>query len=103
MWCFPWPNALYCFHFVHEPWLDGVVMMDVPYNSIELFRLAPPPSNYLRNKGYKLLDESSYTDSSNLNEYLNDFEDMLCGDRSDNRGFQYELIYADPPRVVNPN
>ena len=30
-------------------------------------------------------------------EHVSDFFDFISGDRKNNPGFQYELIYSDPP------
>jgi hypothetical protein len=80
-----WPNVTYCVLIEVESAADGI---NETCTKIELFRL-PPLS----------LDEHVPGNSrSPKYEYLRSFFLMIGGDRKDSGGFQYELIYSDPPK-----
>jgi hypothetical protein len=70
---------------------------------IEVYRIPPMPSGYRsqRNKSNSPLKYgSSHSDLPGhypQMEYTNDFFCFLNGDRKNNPGFEYELIYSDPP------
>jgi hypothetical protein len=91
-----WSNRLYFIYYL------GVSdrkygSESVPSTSLEVFRVKPPPPNYTpqTERGRKALDPSS--DGWG---FMGDFLEFISGDRKTNPGFQYELIYSDPP--VNP-
>ena len=70
---------------------------------IEVYRLPPMPPGYRSQRSKSnapLKYMSSHSDLSGhypQMEYTNDFFCFLNGDRKNNPGFQYELIYSDSP------
>ena len=69
--CYWFQRATYFIYFVISPF-------GYPMTRIELFRLPPV-----------LFDDRSVV--------ANKFWAFISGDRKNNPGFQYELIYSDPP------
>src|SRR5262249_47584580 len=83
-----WSNATYCVYW-SEPHtdFDGHGHLPRP-RRLELYRLPPVPLSYR---------SSFFTRMVPVRDYQFDFLRFLNGDRKNNPGFQYELIYADPP------
>jgi hypothetical protein len=92
------PGATYCIFGRFPPMERGSVCA-----SIEVYRLRPMPPGYRsqRDKSTSSLKYmSSYSDLSAhypQMEYTDDFFCFLNGDRKNTPGFQFELIYSDPP------
>ncbi len=95
-----WSNAIYCI-FYRVP--GGIGLNgdnNIPCSSVEVFRLPPIPRGYrARTESGKTYEEPEFKDfpDNTLLVYLSDFQDFISGDRKNNPGFQYELIYSDPP------
>jgi hypothetical protein len=92
------PGATYCI-FGEFPRLS----LGTECVGIEVYLLPPMPPGY-RSQRSKSNSHLKYMSShSDLPvhypqmEYTNDFFCFLNGDRKNNPGFQYELIYSDPP------
>ena len=93
-----WENAIYCIFYRMGNTRRGNDY-DEPCSSIEVFRLPPVPTSYQPYSSYgKIMVEPQVKKFPNdaLMAYLADFQDFLSGDRKDNHGFNYELIYSDP-------
>ena len=69
--------------------------------SAEVFRLPAAPSTYLSKttSGQKETSRWGRFDEWKRSTcgYVNDFVEFISNDRKNNPGFQYELIYSDPP------
>ena|SRR5436190_11162182 len=70
---------------------------------LEFYRLALPPIDYQTHTEHGRAVEASETtlttgpiERSRM-LYMADFREFLAGDRKNKPGFQYELIYSDPP------
>ena len=77
-----WPNITYCVLIE----IENVGTIE-KCTKIELFRI-PPLSLEERDPG---------NPRNPKREYMRSFFLMIGGDRKDSGGFQYELIYSDPP------
>jgi hypothetical protein len=70
---------------------------------LEFYRLPLPPIDYRAHTSHGLaVDSSEVTPATTPSErarmlYMADFREFIAGDRKNNPGFQYELIYSDPP------
>jgi hypothetical protein len=70
---------------------------------LEFYRLPLPPIDYQAcTTSENFVDSSGVTPSTSPKErsrmlYMADFREFLSGDRKNNPGFQYKLIYSDPP------
>jgi len=97
-----WANAVYCVRCVGANWEQTPeylhVDVDSPLILFEVFRLPPMPPNYL-GQGY---DGPRLVALYGSHQYLADFAEFLYTDRKNNPGFQYELIYSDPPAKPMP-
>ena len=96
-----WPNAW----FVVFMRFDGN-----GYSSIEVFRIPPAPSGYVArgprtrvkmiqwgaNRAHAGGRPKSPQEMSQL-AYESDFLEMVRGDRRDDLGFDYSILYVDPP------
>jgi hypothetical protein len=70
------------------------------FKTVEVFRLPPVLINYQPRtaRGRSSLDYPPGNPADlPLDMYMEDFFEFLRGDRKSNPGFQYELIYSDPP------
>jgi hypothetical protein len=86
--CHYWPDTAYCFYWVQAKQDFHGWPLNPPMQRIELYRLPPVP------RGYR----STWLPATNPTlDYEFDFLRFLNGDRNNNPGFKYELIYADPP------
>jgi hypothetical protein len=82
-------------------------LADLPnavFKTVEVFRLPPVQANYQprTSRGRSSLDHPSGNPADlPLDMYMEDFFVFLSGDRKTDPGFQYELIYSDPPAKPN--
>jgi hypothetical protein len=94
---YSWANAEYCVRFVGTSWEQTPEYLHVdvysPLILFEVFRLPPMPSDY-QGQGY---DGPRLVALWGSHQYLADFAEFLYSDRKHNPGFQYKLIYSDPP------
>ena len=74
---YAWPNTIYCIYYVMPQSVSGNHYQST-FRSVEVFRLSTRPPDY-------------------QGKYVQDFLKFISGDRTHNPGFQYELIYSDPP------
>ena len=65
-------------------------------NSLEVFRLPRMHNNFQLNSK-TLSDYPPGYGPSKEEQYCEAFLQFISGDRKRNPGFQYELIYSDPP------
>jgi hypothetical protein len=83
-----WPNAIYCVHYVAR-WTGVGVGRRYdewgPIVSVEVFKLHAMPPSY-----------QSHNGSGQL-AYADDFARSLLDDAKNTPGFDYELVYTDPP------
>jgi hypothetical protein len=97
-----WPNAVYCI-FYRVP--GGIGLNgdnNIPCSSIEVFRLPQIPRGYkARTESGKEYESPEFKDFPDIQTltYVSDFFGFISGDRKNNPGFQYELIYSDPPET----
>ena len=92
-------------YFIFCRFPDGIpgVREETPFTSVEVFRLPPMPDKYQPQTPIMVAHVASKsvpaTDLSRLppNLYMYDFFYTISGDRTNNYGFEYELIYTDPP------
>lgn len=99
-----WPDAVYVIFWRYE---------DSYSTSVEVFWLAPSPKQYTPQTPRAKRELARRADlianpgpgriwrgveSPSQLAYRLDFVEMISGDRSDNMGFDYELIYSDPPQ-----
>jgi hypothetical protein len=94
-----WIDRIYCIYVVTGPVPRRHELLE-PIYSVEIFRLSPAPPNY----PWTPCVASFHSDVIRfrrsdvpLGNYLSDFAAFLSGDRRQNAGFQYELVYRDPP------
>src|SRR5262249_15196981 len=104
-----WPNAVYVgVVLIRDPSHAGwFISTKEPFKSVELYRLSSTPENYqpfsarvrdaIPEFRAEWLSKHSKTENAAY-FYAADFLDFIPGDRKNNPGFKYELIYADPPR-----
>jgi hypothetical protein len=70
-----------------------------PCTSIEIFRLPLAPAKYQPQtaRGRAAAKQpSGYSPDQRLNVFISDFLEFLLSDRTNNPGFTYEIIQADP-------
>jgi len=96
-----WPNAIYCIFYVVPAPKDGTPSNGA-CSSVEVFRLPPVPAAYqARTAGGRRSITRTLPplkpDDIPMYGYIADFLEIISGDRKNNYGFQYELIYSDPP------
>ena len=113
-----WGDTIVCIYFVADDdnpgAFQGLFNSARPCHHIEVFRLAARPDNYSVtripiNRGgwfrYTRMLQLIRTQDISLQRYVEDFAAFISSDRKDNPGFQYELIYSDPPakpQVADP-
>lgn len=95
---YDWPNVIYCVYYVCPG--DGGPHR-VPCTSVEVFRLPPVPRGYEpRTKAGRWYVTHTMRPLKPAEiptaAYFSDFLEVISGDRKDNHGIEYELIYADP-------
>lgn len=113
MWAFVFPDRIYCILMVIDGEHHSGSMNDDPLTRIELLDLGLPPAEYTDQwrQGRRPVDIFEHSDSATwppstsrgtdrLSSYLGNFLYFVYGDRKDNPGYQYKVIYADPP--ANP-
>lgn len=91
-------GGIYCIYFVTAPWRRGYDPRET-IEIVEVFRLAPMPPNY---PWSPTIGSSFHTYFPGRREqqrckYLSDFAAFLSSDRQHNSGFEYEVVYRDPP------
>ena len=97
---YEWPNV---FYFVVARFVPpfGDSMKRCRSSSIETFRVHPTPADYQPQT--ELGRREIRTSTADLleihrrNEYAHDCLDSIAGNLQPNPGFEYELIYSDPP------
>jgi hypothetical protein len=89
-------ESIYCIYYAFRPGPQSGAMQKWACDSLEVFRLPRMPNNFQLNSKNRSLWQFG---NSPLNEeqYCAAFLTFISGDRKENPGFQYELIYADPP------
>lgn len=96
-----WENAIYCIFYRMGTTIPGNDY-DAPCSSIEVFRLSPVPTSYqpFSSNGKIMMGSPLAKKFPNdmFLAYLADFQEFLSGDRKESHGFNYELIYSDPPQ-----
>jgi hypothetical protein len=72
-----------------------------PCTSVELFRLPPVPQGYCPKTPEVLANLAKANDTTAAKDpswsYGADFAHVITGDRKQNYGLRYDLIYSDPP------
>lgn len=98
---YDWPNAIYCVYYVldQSPIKDP---SDRRIESVQIFRIPAVPDGYQPRTlaGKRSIDRHVpplKPEQKPIAGYMADFLDFLNGDRKNNPGFGYELIYSDPP------
>jgi hypothetical protein len=108
---YAWEDCIYCIYYVcvgdSQPTFQG----DKPLVKAQAFRLAAMPTNYQwHGNTYQSFFQSIPKSESSSHrvqkysvaEYVQDFAGFISGDRKTNPGFEYELIYSDPPAAKIP-
>jgi len=87
-----WPGVEYCICYTR----DLTWGPDLPLERIEIFRLSLPVAWYahFHKKSRGPEDSVRYAPAADHEA----FADFVFGDRKNDPGFKYELIYSDPPR-----
>ncbi len=94
-----WPNAVY---FIYGPLRKMGPTNNLCFYSIEVFRLPGVPSHYTprgsrtRKEFAEWLRRYPSNDAAEY-AYASDFLEMIAGNRLDDLGLDYELIYSDTP------
>jgi hypothetical protein len=97
---YEWPNVIYCVYYVCQPG-EGLHESESCI-SVEVFRLPPAPRAYApqTESGRRRVSRSiPPIKPADVPEqaYMADFLAIISGDRKDNHGIEYDLIYADGP------
>jgi hypothetical protein len=100
-----WDDRIYCVYYMADyragGGLGSLFDWTSPCDSIEVFRLAPRPVNYQNAPNPRRGEIITRPPPPYRNEdviycyYLQDFAVFISGDRKNNSGFEYELIYSD--------
>ena len=94
-------SATYFVFYRYSDEYQGGLADRAPTSSVEVFRLPPVPKDYQPRTPRQIEDLARSGDTGMQadagNYYANDFMNVISGDRKDNYGLQYELIYSDPP------
>ena len=97
---YEWPNAVYLVAFDLQDGSSGNPDY-MKSESVQLYRLPPPRAGYQprTNSGQKELSNWKPGDAWAKDQdcYLMDCIDFFSGDQTHAPGFQFELIYSDPP------
>jgi hypothetical protein len=96
-----WPNAIYCIFYVVPAAKHGTPSNGA-CSSVEVFHLPPVPAGYQARTGGGRRSVTRTLpplkpDDIPMYGYMADFLEIISGDRKNNPGFEYELIYSDPP------
>jgi hypothetical protein len=96
---YDWPNAIYCVYYVY-PRGNGKGPHGESCISVEVFRLPPVPRRYEaqtksgRDSVSRRIPPIKPADIPEAG-YMSDFLAIISGDRKNNYGIEYELIYSD--------
>jgi hypothetical protein len=115
MWAFVFPDRIYCILMEIDGEHHNGNTNDDPLNKIELLDLALPPTDYTDQwrqgrRPVAMFEHSNSTSwppppssrgTDKLSSYLGNFLYFVYGDRKDNPGYQYKVIYSDPPAKPN--
>jgi hypothetical protein len=97
---FSWPNTTYAIYFEYRDKWDISTLSENPWANLEVFRLPNRPIDYTPHtaSGRKVIANLPLNSPERPEwAYRQDLLEFLSGDRKNNPGFEYELIYSDPP------